>query len=240
MDSNPTTSDTETWFVGTSVASVLAGWRSEVSLTLQRSQFEVGTVSGITTLLLLGTGVSRVRADDRIDPAHGSLVRARVRGGLEEILGDVTLLDLGAEARLIRSVAPRLRARARVETAALFTSRFSRLPGSIRYFAGGDRSVRGFAYQSIGPVDNVGNVIGGSRLLVASFEVEFRVLRSWGIAAFVDGGNAFTSFSDPLETGVGAGLRWRSPIGMVRLDGAFAVSQPAAPFRFHLSLGPEL
>jgi translocation and assembly module TamA len=240
VDSNPTTSDTETWLIGAGITGLWGGWRGEVNASLQRSDFVVGLDSGITTLLLLGTGISRIRADDRVDPTHGSLMRMRVRGAHDAVIGDVRLFDTGAEARIVRTVAPRVRFRARGEIAALFTSDFSRLPGSIRYFAGGDRSVRGFGYQEIGPRDAAGNVIGGRRLLVGSVELELRVLDTWGIAAFADGGNAFSSFSDPLETGVGGGIRWRSPFGMVRLDGAFAVSVSDAPFRAHLNLGPEL
>jgi len=240
VDSNPTTSATKTWLLGAGVTGLWGGWRGEATLVLQRASFEVGLDAGVTNLLLLGTGVSRVRADDRVDPSRGSLLRLRVRGAHDAVLGDVRLLDSGGEARIVRTIAPRVRFLARGEIGALFTSDFSRLPGSIRYFAGGDRSVRGFGYQEIGPKDAAGNVVGGTRLLVGSMELELRVLDAWGIAAFADGGNAFSSFSGPLESGVGGGLRWRSPIGMVRLDGAFAVSVGGAPFRLHLNLGPEL
>lgn len=240
VDENPSTSDTETWIVGTNVAGLWGAWRSEIGLTFQRAHFEVGTQSGVTKLTLLGTGISRVRADDRLDPTRGSLLRLHMRAGHDALFGDVRLLDGGAEARLIVSPTPQLRLRTRAEIAALATSSFARLPGSIRYFAGGDRSIRGYGYRALGPKDDQGNPIGGSRLLVGSVEAEWRLLESWGVAVFADGGNALTSFSDPLEAGMGAGLRWRSPIGMVRLDGAFAVTEPGAPFRLHLHLGPEL
>jgi translocation and assembly module TamA len=240
VDSHPETSDTETWLLGTTLAGLWGGWRGELGLSLQRADFEVASQSGIVTMLLLGTSVSRVRADDRIDPTWGSLVRLRVRGSHDAVVGDVRLLDMGAEARIIRSPAPRVRVRARAEVGALQTRTFALLPGSIRYFAGGDRSIRGFGYQELGPTDDAGEVIGGSRLLVGSVEVELRAWERWGLAVFADAGNAFTRFSDPREMGVGGGVRWRSPIGMIRLDGAFAVSEPGAPFRLHLNLGPEL
>ncbi len=240
VDAHPTTSDTETWLVGSNVAGLWRGWRNEIGLTLERSDYEVGVQRGITTLLLLGAGVSRVRADDRLDPTWGSMVRLGLRGSHDAVVGDVRLLDLGAEARVVRSPTAGTRLRARFEVGALFTSSFSRLPGSIRYFAGGDRSVRGFGYRALGPLDESGAVKGGSRLLVGSVEAEVRVLDGWGLAAFLDHGNAVDSFSDPLETGLGLGIRWRSPVGMIRLDGAFAVSASGRPFRLHLNVGPEL
>jgi len=60
------------------------------------------------------------------------------------------------------------------------------------------------------------------------------------VAAFFDAGNALESFSDELETGAGAGLRWLSPIGMVRLDLAFALSRDGTPARIHVTIGPDL
>jgi len=240
VDENPKTSDTETWLVGTNLAGLWGSWRSEIGITLQRAAFEVGAQSGVTTLALLGLGLSRVRADDRLDPRRGILTRLRARGASDALIGEVTLLDVGAEARGVVSPTPELRLRARAEAAALFTPDFDELPGSMRYFAGGDRSVRGYGYRELGPRDAAGEPLGGSRLLVGSLEVEWRFVERWGVAAFLDAGNALSSFSSALEAGTGAGVRWRSPVGMIRLDGAWAVTEPGTPFRLHLNVGPEL
>ena len=240
VDLHPSTSDTETWLVGANVAGLLLGWRTEVGVTLQRASYDVAGSSGVTKLFLAGVGATRVRADDRLAPTRGSLLRVRARAGDEGALSDVTVRELAVETRIVRSPIDRVRLRGRAEVAVLNTSDFDRLPGSIRYFAGGDRSVRGYGYQELGPMDAAGNVVGGSRLLVLGVEAEWRLNAMFGVATFLDAGNALTSFSDRLERGLGGGIRWLSPAGMVRLDGAFAVSQPGNPFRLHLSLGPEL
>lgn len=240
VDEAPETSDTRTWITGVSVAGLWGSWRGEVNLTAQRASFEVADQSGVVSLLLAGVGVSRIRADDRIDPMRASMLRLRARAGDDGFIGSVQLFDAGLEGHVIRSPHERIRLRARGQIASLWTPDFERLPGSIRYFAGGDRSVRGYGYEALGPTNAAGDVIGGHRLLIGSVEVEYRFLPEWGIAAFVDAGNAFDDFSDPLEVGSGGGVRWRAPIGMVRLDGAFAVSAPGTPFRLHLTLGPEL
>jgi translocation and assembly module TamA len=99
--------------------------------------------------------------------------------------------------------------------------------------------VRGFDYQELGPRDASGEVVGGRHLLFGSMEYEHRIRGNWGVAAFVDTGNAFNSFNDGLETGAGIGLRWKSPIGMVRVDVAAAVSQDNG-LRLHFTLGPDL
>jgi translocation and assembly module TamA len=116
----------------------------------------------------------------------------------------------------------------------------------MRFFAGGDQSVRGFEYQQLGSLDEEGNVIGGPVLLTGSVELEYRFLQKWrflekwGIAAFYDTGNAMESFSGSLERGAGVGLRWVSPIGPIRADAAWALSEPGRPVRFHLTVGPDL
>lgn len=120
------------------------------------------------------------------------------------------------------------------------TDQFRQLPPRFRFFAGGDESVRGFGYQELGEEDEAGNVIGGQALLVGSLEYELRVLEKWSGAVFYDTGNAFRAFGDPLEYGAGLGVRWRSPIGPIRADVAWALSEDGTPFRFHLNIGPDL
>ena len=62
----------------------------------------------------------------------------------------------------------------------------------------------------------------------------------WAVAVFTDAGNALEDFTLDLEQAVGAGVRWISPIGLIRVDGAFPISEEEAPFRIHLSIGPDL
>ncbi len=240
VDANPVTSETETWLAGATIDGIYGDWRAQVSTTLERASFAVGTQEGISTLFLIGSGLSRVLADDRIEPMRGSLLRLRARAGHDAILSDVRLFDMGLELRWIRGLGDRYRVLWRGELGALVTSDFSKLPGSVRYFAGGDRSVRGYEYQELGPLDELGDVIGGTKLLVTALELDAAVRSGWRVALFADLGNALDSWGDRLEVGAGAGIRWRSPVGMVRLDGAFAVTRDGWPFRVHLNLGPEL
>jgi translocation and assembly module TamA len=62
----------------------------------------------------------------------------------------------------------------------------------------------------------------------------------WGAAVFSDVGNAYNSFNDPFEHSVGLGLRWRSPIGLIRFDVAKALSDSDNGIGFHLVIGPDL
>jgi translocation and assembly module TamA len=109
----------------------------------------------------------------------------------------------------------------------------------VRFFAGGDNSVRGYKFESLGPEDETGKVIGGSGLLTASFEYEHPLINRWSIAVFVDSGNAFTGSRFEPKTGAGVGARWQSPLGPVRIDLAFPLDDDEDA-RLHVSLGPDL
>ena len=114
------------------------------------------------------------------------------------------------------------------------------MPPELRFFAGGDRSVRGFDYQQIGEVNERGGVIGGRYLTVASAEYEHYFLEKWGAAVFVDAGDAYNSHFD-ANVGAGLGLRWRSPVGLVRVDFAIpVVTELNESIRFHIMVGPDL
>ena len=112
------------------------------------------------------------------------------------------------------------------------------LPIAIRYFAGGDNSVRGYAYQSLGAKDDQGNVVGGKNTLVGSVEVERTIWKNWGAAAFYDVGNAFNSFREmELAQGAGIGCRYYTPVGPIKLDIARQIGIPEPAFRLHLGFG---
>jgi translocation and assembly module TamA len=117
---------------------------------------------------------------------------------------------------------------------------FDNLPATLRFYAGGDQSVRGYAYNSLGPLDSLGSVAGGKYLLVGSIEYEHRLFEKWSAATFYDVGNAYNSSSEDFKEGAGVGLRWRSPIGPLRVDVSWALSLEEHPWRFHLVVGPDL
>lgn len=111
-------------------------------------------------------------------------------------------------------------------------------PTSLRYFAGGDRSIRGYGYREIGPRFE-GEVLGGLHRVVASAEYQYFFTDEWGAAVFVDAGDVFNTRRafDP-KIGVGVGARWRSPVGLVGVDIAQGLDEAAGGgVRLHLSFG---
>jgi translocation and assembly module TamA len=99
--------------------------------------------------------------------------------------------------------------------------------------------VRGYKYESIGGTDAEGNVVGGKALEVGSIEFEHRFLPKWGAAVFFDAGNAQPRFTTSFFKGVGMGVRWQSPVGPVRVDGAYALDEPHG-VRLVVNIGPDL
>ncbi|MBK6583350.1 MAG: BamA/TamA family outer membrane protein [Gammaproteobacteria bacterium] len=96
-------------------------------------------------------------------------------------------------------------------------------------------------YRSLGPRDDNGKLIGGRYLSVGSVEISRRVLPTWRIAAFVDGGSAFNEKHDKFYQSAGLGVRWLSPVGQVRVDVAMPIQdRENSGFKLHISMGPPL
>lgn len=240
------TSESKSSLVGLGLTQARGEWREALALNLQREDFEVGLDEGRSELLIPQATWTRVRADDRISTTHGDRVEFTLRGADESLVSNASFLQASAQGKLIRSFADRFRFITRLQVGHTETDQLRELPPTIRFFAGGDQSVRGYGFQELGPLDEAGNVIGGEDLLTGSVELEYRFLEKWlflekwGVAVFYDTGNAMRSFSGSLEEGAGVGLRWVSPIGPIRADAAWALTEPGTPVRFHLTVGPDL
>jgi translocation and assembly module TamA len=156
-------------------------------------------------------------------------------------LGSSTsFLRLRAGANLVVPLAERARFLFRTEYGAMDVDDLRVSVPSQRFFAGGDRSVRGYRYQELGPTDTTGAVVGGRYLVTASAEVDYLFFRNYGAAVFYDAGNAANEPWPDLKTSVGIGMRWRTPVGMLRIDIAHPFDDPDDDYRLHLSIGTDL
>jgi translocation and assembly module TamA len=202
----------------------------------------VGDDDTIATFLMPGIRLDGVRADDPLITRRGYRVSLELRGAHEGLLSTASLLQLRAYAKGIYRLGEGGRITLRADAGTTLTDSKFDLPASLRFFAGGDNSVRGYAYQSLGPVDENGEPVGGSHLLTGSLEYEHPVVRDeWWAAAFVDAGNAFGGGGDAdLEVGYGVGVRWYSPVGRLRLDIAVPEDDSRDNWRIHFGLGADL
>lgn len=187
--------------------------------------------------------------DDLNYPNRARGLTFEVRGGSKSLASDVDFLSLRAEGRYIRGLGGNNRLLVRAELGTLLVDDYLSLPPSQRFYAGGDRSVRGFGYKEIGerlapyydPDKNrvINPVYGGKHLAIGSVEFEHMFTPQWGGAVFVDAGDAWDEQFD-AKIGIGLGLRWRSPVGPVRVDIARGSGDADQSIRLHLVIGPEL
>ncbi len=203
--------------------------------------YEIGLETGHATLIKPGVRTTWRLADDRLKTKNGIRVTLNVTGANEDILSDVSFLQASLSSKAILTFYEKWRMIGRFQFGATLVDNVSDLPPSLRYYAGGDQSVRGFAYKSIGPTDSAGNVVGASHLFAYSLELERILFGNWSAALFFDSGDATNSMNElNMKNGAGIGLRWSAPFGQVRLDVANAVSEGKSSWRIHFNVGADL
>ena len=217
-----------------------SGWQRVISLKWQHEEYRLGDDSGISNLLMPGVSYSYLRSDNRIDPHNGYRLQFDSKVAKEGLGSDNNLLYGTALAKGLTTVLDNHRFLARAQIGGSATNGYKSIPPSLRFFAGGDQSVRGYDYQSLSPENSDGDRVGGRYMVSGSVEYQYSVAEKWRVATFVDQGNSFNDFELPnLKTGVGMGVRWVSPVGPIRLDLAHALDDPGG-IRLHFSMGPEL
>lgn len=173
-----------------------------------------------------------------------------IRGASKHLLSDISLIQTRARAKFYFPFKRNHRLIARIEGGMTVLPKnidFQDVPTALRFFAGGDTSVRGYALDAIGPLrkGETGRkkrkVVGGKNLLVASLEYEYRFMNNISFATFVDVGDAFNGSTWKPKAGIGIGGRWYSPIGAVRLDIAHGLDKKVGDnLRLHLTIGADL
>lgn len=214
-------------------------YQASVSLDYQRSEDTIGDETTRRNLVLPGAGLTYSRFDDQVYATRGYRLGGFVSGGTETFGSDVSFLRGRLQGRGITRLWEGARLLLRGEIGTAEVDDVDRLPLSQRFFAGGDDSVRGFAYQSLGPVNDEGDVVGGRNLAVGSVELEQLIVGDWGAAVFMDAGNAMNDWDTALRRSAGVGFRYRSPVGVFRVDVARAIDGDESA-RLHLSLGVDL
>jgi translocation and assembly module TamA len=215
------------------------GLSGSLFVRLTQEISEVGSEKTNSQLLLPGVRLTWKELDDPLQPQRGTRVQLQLQGAEESLLSDTSLLQLTARATHLQPLPWRSSLLLRLQGGTTWQDDpLNELPASLRYFTGGDRSVRGYKYQSLGPRDEQGEVVGGKHLLVGGVELEKRITDKWGAAIFYDAGNAFDNLANyELEQGAGIGLRYYTLIGAIRLDLARQLGNEGEHYRLHLNVG---
>jgi translocation and assembly module TamA len=230
-------------------------WLHTYAINIENENSRVGSADlTYSHLIIPSVTFSRIKTDGNPYPLMGWSLLAKLSGSPNTLGSDVSYEQFYARAKYIHSLTYG-RLLVRGEIGLTDVNGVQDLPKSVRYFAGGGSSVRGYDYESLGPSEqvkdatgnplkdadgnNVREVVGGRNLLVSSIEYDYQFRPSWAAAVFVDVGNAANDYNFDLKRGAGIGLRWISPIGPVRIDVARGLDDKKA-WNLHISMGPDL
>jgi outer membrane protein insertion porin family/translocation and assembly module TamA len=213
-----------------------------VGLNFSRNEFRNVDTAALTaaeqeiaqdnTLFVQFAEVQYNTSDSFLNPTHGMVVRGRLEHSTTAVISDVSFVKLVLEARHYLPLSQRVLLATRLKLGGIEPYGASTdVPFNVRFFAGGPGSVRGFQLNRLGPVNADGDPIGGLSLIEGSAELRFPLFGDFGAVLFLDFGNVFsppfTYHLGDLRYAVGPGLRYKTPVGPLRLDVGIIVDRRA-------------
>ncbi len=192
--------------------------------------------------LLFGYGMNKTDTDSVTNPTRGMRQYYSIEAGADKALSDTDLAIVRAGISGIYSFGEdkKHQVLGSANAGYIWADDFYDVPYKLRFFAGGDQSIRGYDYESLSPLDK-GYLTGGQVLAVGSAEYNYEFKPGFRGAFFTDVGNAYDKdFDTETKVGVGVGIRWASPVGMVRVDVAAGVTEESIPVRLHFFIGSPL
>ncbi|PHM42866.1 membrane protein [Xenorhabdus szentirmaii] len=218
------------------------GWQYGINLRWSLSHFTQANVTNTTMLIYPGANVSRIRQRGGTMPYWGDSQRYSIDISDKDWQSDVDFFVFQANHVWIRTYNEAHRFVMRADFGWIETNEFDEVPPDLRFFAGGDRSIRGYKYQKVSPKDKKGKLIGASKLAVGSLEYQYNVHGNWWSALFIDSGEAVNDIKKSnFKTGAGIGVRWASPVGPIKFDIATPIGDSDNHgVQFYIGLGAEL
>ena len=197
-----------------------------------------------TQLLLPGVTFNRVRKEGELFVDWGDRQQLTIETASERVISDINIVRVTARTKWIRTFGKH-RLIVRGDAGAIVSNDFERVPSSLRFFVGGDQSVRGFGLNAVSEerIDETSGeyeLIGAQFLAVASSEYAYPVSDDWRMAVFLDAGSASNDFGKSPIYGTGLGAHWLSPVGTIRLYIARGFSENENTWRLHFSIGPGI
>jgi len=217
-----------------------SGWNRTASLRALYENFIQGSQDDQSILLLPGLSFSRGTNDGSHMPQTADFYSLSMEVANKALASDTDFVIFRGRAGWIGHWTADQRWLVRVDGGVILQEQVLNIPPSMRFFAGGDNSLRGFAYKEVAPLDDKNLFLGGTRLATANLEYQYRLQGDWWLALFTDYGSAWNDQPD-WQHSVGIGARWASPIGPLRIDVAYPVNSDInSGLRLHFTLGPEL
>lgn len=216
------------------------GWHRTLSLRYLHEDFTQGAQDDDIKMIIPGISFTKTKSSGGPMPRSASKYSVTFEVSDDSIVSRTRMYRVQSRTAWIDSFSSNHRGIARIDLSANIVDNIYDVPPSIRFFAGGDNSIRGYDYESISPTDETGALVGAKFMATSSLEYQYRVKGDWWLATFVDAGDAWSSTPE-TNVGTGFGVRWASPVGPIRFDLAWGLSQDSGDqFRIHFALGPEL
>lgn len=236
-----------------------SGWNKSFSLRYRLDRLKTGEPTKswkdlpvhfldgkpIQKALLAGFAISKTVTDNPVNPMRGYRQSYSLEAGAKSLLTDTNMaiarMGLGGVYSFGDNAYGKNRAHqviGSLNLGYLWADNFNAVPYKLRFFAGGDQSIRGYNYETLSPISNKGYLTGGQALAVVSGEYNYEVMNGLRVAAFADVGNAYNKdFSNETKIGAGLGIRYASPVGQVRVDVATGVKEDKHSVKLHFFIG---
>lgn len=211
-------------------------------------QFHTGRTT--QEAVLVGASLSKTISDNLISPTRGYRQYYSLELGSKGVISDTDMAIAKVGVSGMASFGDNLYGKdrahqliGRLDLGYIWANEFNGVPYKLRFFAGGDQSIRGYDYQSLSPHNRQGYLIGGQALAVGSLEYNYEIKEGLRTAVFADVGGAYDkafsdkAFGQDTKLGVGVGVRFASPVGMVRVDIAKGIEDTKTPIRLHFLIG---
>lgn len=216
-------------------------WKRDYGFTVQYEDFTQGNEKGTAYIIGPSYSISRYESFPTKDPKMGSNILFKIFGSPKTIGSEKSFIQFYGFAKYLMSPTKKSRLILRVEQGVNRGDDSLDVPPSFRFFTGGDTTVRGFSYKTISVRDYDGKLKGGRYLTVGSTEIQVPVMDKIRSTLFFDAGTATNQYrSDEWSYSVGTGIRYVSPIGLIKVDVGFGISETHVPFHLHFGIGPDL
>lgn len=204
------------------------------SFLAEKQRLASGTSNNRRALVGVYT-YTRRRIDNLLAPTRGYVASVEFDAGVRGLVNEANIGRVVARGNWLSPTVRSWQVVARAEAGQVLGASRNQVPSDLLFRTGGDRTVRGYAYNSLG-VEQDGAIVGGRVMAVLSAELVYYIRPQWGAAIFRDAGNAADSWHEfQLQQATGIGARWRSPIGPVSADVAFAHATRKP--RLHFTIG---
>lgn len=204
-------------------------WQRNLFLNYQTERFSyLNKPKTNSHILTPGLNLSHSKFDNPLFALHGYQLNLKFQGADQNLLSNTSFLQSEIQGKYILSWDDDSRLLFRGDIGYTIISNQGNFPPSLLFYAGGSQSVRGYAFQSLGP---------GRYLMTGSIEYQHRIINNFYGAIFFDAGNAVNNFPINLKKGSGLGLVWASPLGPMEITAAKALNLTGHPIRFDFTMG---